>query len=161
MRRSRQPFLAARNTAHLEFPVANGRYLVMNAKSERTGPITADSHRQQVPLRKVLRRAGHELVHLAWLLDNLQAHIRPLLQEAAAHDTNMLLQMQSFDHIGQAVQALGDFFTALARETPGPLLVDPAAAARGVSLSDLSSRLGFTSEEKSPCSVPRGEYELF
>ncbi len=161
MRRRGQPILPARNTTHLDFLIANGRYLVMNVKSARAEPIAADSNRQLVPLSKVLRRAGHELVHLARLLDNLQAHIRPLLQEAAAHDANMLLQMQSFDHIDQAVQALGDFFTALARETPGPWLVDPAAAARGVSLSDLSSRLGFTGEEKSSCSVPRGEYEIF
>jgi hypothetical protein len=133
----------------------------MNARSGGPQPIATNANRQQIPIRDVLSRAGHELVHLAWLLDNLQSQIRPLLQDAAANDTNMLLQMQSFDHIGQLAQALGEFFSALATKTPPPWLVDPSAAAQAVSLADLSSRLGFTGEEKNSCSTAWGEYELF
>jgi hypothetical protein len=133
----------------------------MNSRSDRPHPIAQHAHRQQVPLCDVLSRAGGELVHLAWLLDNLQSHIRPLLQNAAAHDMNMLLQMQSFDHIGQLAQALADFFSALAKKTPRRWVVDPTTAAQAVRLADLSFRLGFTGEENNSCSTAWGEYELF
>jgi hypothetical protein len=142
-------------------PSQAARNLIMNSRSNRPHTIAKHAHRQQVPLCDVLSRAGGELVHLAWLLDNLQSHIRPLLQNAAAHDPNMLLQLQSFDHIGQLAHALADFFSALAKKTPRRWVVDPTTAAQAVRLADLSSRLGFAGEEKSSCSTSWGEYELF
>jgi hypothetical protein len=133
----------------------------MNARSDRIEPIAAGSKPSQVPVGDVLCRAGHELAHLAWLLENLQRHICPLMQEAAARDANILHQMQSFDHIGQIANAVGDFLAALALEAPRRWLVDPSAAARSVTLADLSSRLGFTDEEKNSCSTAWGDCDLF
>jgi hypothetical protein len=133
----------------------------MNARSDRAEPITAGSNPSQVPIGDVLSRAGHELVHLAWLLENLQGHICPLLQEVAGCDANILHQLQSFDHIGQIATGLSDFLAAVALEAPRRWLVDPGTAARRVKLADLSSRLGFAGEEKNSCSTAWGDCDLF
>ena len=117
-------------------------------RPDSSAPIAADSNPQQVPIADVLSRAGHELVQLAWHLEHLQRHIGPLIQEAAGRDANILHQMQSFDHIGQKAMGLADFLAALAQAAPRQWLVDPAAAAQAIMLADLSSRLGFTGEEK-------------
>jgi hypothetical protein len=130
----------------------------MNARSDRLEPSAADSNPLQVPIGDVLSRAGHELVHL--VLENLQSHICPLIQEAAGRDANILHQMQSFDRIGQIATGLTDFLAALALEAPRRWVVDPSAAARSVTLADLSSRLGFTSEEGNSCSTAWGDCDL-
>jgi hypothetical protein len=133
----------------------------MNARSDRLEPIVAGSNPLQVPISDVLSRAGHELMHLAWLLENLQSHICPLIQEAAGRDANILHQMQSFDRIGQIAGGLTDFLAALALEAPRQWLVDPRAAARSLTLADLSSRLGFADEEKDSCATAWGDCDLF
>jgi hypothetical protein len=133
----------------------------MKAKSGLPQPLPAASTTMQVPVRDVLSRAGHELVHLAWLLDNLQCQLSPLLQDAAGRDAGMLRQIQSFDHIGQIARGLEGFLAALAQETPPHWLVDPSAAAKNVSLAALSSRLGFTGQEIHQCATAWDECELF
>ena len=133
----------------------------MNARSDRLEPAGADLNPRQVPIGDVLNRAGHELVHLAWLLETLQSHICPHIQEAAARDANVLHQMQSFDRIGQIAAGLSEFLAALALEAPRRWVVDPSAAARSVTLADLSSRLGFTSEDGKSCSTAWGDCDLF
>ncbi|HUI19656.1 MAG TPA: hypothetical protein VLZ74_01235 [Methylocella sp.] len=133
----------------------------MNGRSDMLEPSAASSNPQEVPIGDVLSRAGHELVHLVWLLENLQSHIRPFIQEAAARDSNILHHMQSFDRIAQIAGGLTDFLGALAPEVSPQWLVDPSAAARSVTLADLSSRLGFSDEEKDSCSTAWGECELF
>ena len=116
---------------------------------------------QDVPFADVLSRAGHELAQLAWHLENLQSHIGPFVQEAAARDTNVLHQMQSLDHIAQKSAALADFLAALAQAAPSQWRVDPGAAARAISLADLSSRLGFAGTEPDSCATAWGDCELF
>jgi hypothetical protein len=133
----------------------------MDARSNRREPIAEGSDPMQVPIGDVLNRAGHELVHLAWLLENLQSHILPFIQEAAACDANVLRQMQSFDQIGQIANCLSDFLAALALNAPRRWLVDPSAASQNVTLADLASRLGFTDEEKNSCSTAWGDCDLF
>jgi hypothetical protein len=77
----------------------------MNARSDCGEPIDGASSPSKIPIADVLSRAGHELAHIAWLLENFQTHLSPLIQEAAARDQNALHQMQSFDHIGQITAA--------------------------------------------------------
>ncbi|HUZ91957.1 MAG TPA: hypothetical protein VMU78_08665 [Methylocella sp.] len=133
----------------------------MNVRYGSGAPIAAGSNPPEIPIADVLSRAGHELVQLAWLLEHLQSHIGPLMQEAAARDANILRQVQSFDHIGQKATGLADFLAALAQAVPRRWLVDAGAAAQTVTLADLSSRLGFAGEEKDSCLTARGDCELF
>ena len=133
----------------------------MTVQPKSLEPLAADPDTLQIPLRDVLKRAGHELVHLAWLLDNLQRQLGPLLQDAAKRDAGMLRQIQSFEHIGQISHGLAAFLAALALKTPRRWRVDPAAAAQFVTLADLSSRLGFTGEETHLCDPCWDECELF
>lgn len=133
----------------------------MTVLSNSPEPLAGDPGTMQIPLGDVLKRAGQELVHLAWLLDSLQRQLRPLLQDAAERDAGMLRQIQSFDHIGQISQGLAAFFAALASKTPRHWRVDPAAAAQFVTLADLSSRLGFTGEDTRLCAPCWDEWELF
>ncbi len=123
-------------------------------------PLSAAGNQSEVPVTDVLSRAGHELAHLARLLDHLQILIAPLIQEAARRDPHFLRQMQNFDHIGQKVMGLADFLAALALAVPCDWLVDPATAARTVVLADLSSRLAFTDDAKDSCSTAWGDCEI-
>jgi len=133
----------------------------MKAQSNPAEPVTAASKWLQVPIQDVLNRAGHELAHLGWLLDNLQFQLRPLLQDAAGRNAGMLRQIQSFDHIGQIARGLEAYLEALASQTPRDWLIDPFAAAQNVGLADLSSRLGSTGEEKDLRASGPDECELF
>jgi len=132
----------------------------MDTKLNRREPVATASHPMQVPIGDVLNRTGHELVHLAWLLENLQGHILPFIEEAAAGDANILHQTQSFDKIGQIAKCLSEFLAALALTAPRRWVVDPSAAAENVTLADLASRLGFSDEEKNLCSTAWGDCDM-
>lgn len=133
----------------------------MTARSGSGEAIADGSNPSRVPVADVLSRAGQELERLAWLLEQLQRLIGPLLQEAARRDANVLHHMQSFDQIGQKATGVADFLAALAQAAPRQWLVDPGAAAQSVRLADLSSRLGFTGEEKNSCDSAWGDCEFF
>lgn len=133
----------------------------MSARSESNSPCGAGSNSPDVPIADVLGRAGHELAQLAWLLEHLQTQIRPFIQEAASHDANVLHHMQSFDQIGQKAIGIADFLAALARAAPRQWLVDPGAAARTVTLAELSMRLGFAGEASDSCCTAWGDCEFF
>lgn len=127
-----------------------------------TGDASSSSHvRINVPIGDVLSRVGHELGHLARLLEHLETLVGPLTLEAAGRDVGFLHHMQGFDHIGQKVSGLADFLAALAPAAPSQWLVDPAAAARVVTLADLASRLAFSDEKETSCSTACGDCELF
>ncbi|HXW72745.1 MAG TPA: hypothetical protein VEK34_15190 [Methylocella sp.] len=115
----------------------------------------------QIPLADVLSRVGHELTHLAWLLENLQNHLRPFSHDAAAQDSDMLIQMQSFDHISQIATALGEYLAALSIGLPSQWAVDAKRAARKITLEKLASRLGFAEEKNNLCSTAFGDLDLF
>lgn len=134
---------------------------MLNVRSQSPQLTAASAGAREVPIGDVLSQAARELVCLARLLENLQSHILPVLQDAAALDAQVLKQVQSFDHIGQIAHGLGDFLAALAAKTPKPWRVDAAAAATVILLADLSSRLGSSGEEKSSSSGAWGDYELF
>jgi hypothetical protein len=108
-----------------------------------------------------LSRAGHELAHIAWLLEHLQTLLSPLIQDAAGRDEDNIRHMQSFDYIGQKAMGLADFLTALALSAQDQWFVDPAAAARRVMLADLSARLGFKDKESDSYSPAWGECDFF
>jgi hypothetical protein len=121
----------------------------------------AGREKRAVPVSDVLSRSGHELAQLAWLLERLQAHLRPLICEAARSNDALLHHMQSFDHIGQKAAALAEYLAALGAGAPHHWLIDPAIAAKTVKLTDLSLRLGFAEDTNEACSTAWGDCEFF
>jgi hypothetical protein len=114
-----------------------------------------------VPIGDILSRVGHELGHLARLLEHLETLVGPLTLDAASKDANFMHHMQGFDHIGQKMSGLSAFLAALAPDASSRWLVDPTAAARVVTLADLASRLAFVDEDQPSCSTAMGDCELF
>jgi hypothetical protein len=114
-----------------------------------------------VPVGDVLGRAGHELAHLALLLEHLQMNIRPHVQETAARDPELLRHMQSVDHIAQKAAAIAEFLAALAHRAPRQWLVDAAAAAQSLTLAELASRLAFASGDQEANAAASGECDFF
>jgi hypothetical protein len=114
-----------------------------------------------VPMADVLSRAGHELAQLAWLLEQLQTRLSPLIQEAAERDPGDLRHMQSLDHAGQQAMGLAEFLAALALAAPCEWRIDPSAAAHQVLLADLSARLGFKDSSNESRHTAWGECEFF
>ena len=147
--------------AQVRMAARKRRYLIMSSRSEGSEQTAGGSSPRQLAIGDALSRTSHELVHVAWLLENLQCHIRPLIQEAAARDANALRQLQGFDHIGQILHGLADFLAGLTQQTPCQWLVDPGKAASSVTLADLSSRLAFTDEENNVCATAWGDCDLF
>jgi len=140
---------------------AYGGRSIMNSQFHQASSPARHHQTAEVPIADVLSRVGHELGHLGWLLEHLQAQIRPLIQEAVAHDGNVLHHMQNVDRIGQKATGVADFLEALVLTIPRQWLVDPTAAARTVKLAELSSRLGFSDNTSDLCSTPSGDCELF
>lgn len=129
----------------------------MPVPADNAVPVAAP----RVPIRDVLGRVGHELAHLARMLDQLQVFVAPSILEAAGKDPRLLHQIQSLDHIVQKVAALSDFLAALGPTASGHWLVDPAEAARVVTLAELAARLGFLDDGDGSCATAGGDFELF
>ncbi|MEJ0096639.1 MAG: hypothetical protein WDN46_25510 [Methylocella sp.] len=113
-----------------------------------------------VPIADVLGRVGHELAHLARLLEHFESIAAPLALEAARRDVDLMREMQGLDHIGQKLSALADFLAALAPAASKRWMVHPSAAARVVRLADLAARLGFSDGNEASCAAAWGDVEL-
>lgn len=114
-----------------------------------------------IPVGAVLQRVGHELAHLARLLDQLEALLRPVIVEAARRNPELLSHMQGFDHIGQKAAALASFLEALEPAAAAHWLIDPTEAARAVTLADLAARLRLLEEGAKLRDATCGDCELF
>lgn len=112
-----------------------------------------------VTMGEVAARIGVELASLADAVHHLQGLISPLIIEAAAREPAHLQELQDFDHIAQKLANLGNFVMTLATHVPGDWHVDPTAASQVVTLSDLSSRLGFA--DAAAADHAAGDFELF
>jgi hypothetical protein len=109
----------------------------------------------------VTKRIGRELTALAQSVHHLQGLISPLILEAAARNPAHLQELQDFDHIAQKLGNLSDFLAALAQDVPDHWQVDPTAASKVITLSDLSSRLGLGEGHGSIAGDSSGDLELF
>jgi hypothetical protein len=111
-----------------------------------------------MPISNVLHRIGLELADISRWLIHMQTIVSPLVSDTTSCDT--VHQIQNLDHMSQKLTALADFLSALAPETPAHWELDPTAATRVVTLSDLTSRLLAIAEEP-VTEVVSGECELF
>jgi hypothetical protein len=109
----------------------------------------------------VAQRLGLELSALAQAVHHLQGLISPLILEAAARNPSHLHEMQDFDHIVQKLGNLGNFLTTLATHVPAQWCVDPTMASQVVTLSRLSSHLGFANDSEAAANHAAGDFELF
>lgn len=94
-----------------------------------------------VPVPVVLNRVGRELRQLAATVEDLQALIGGLVVERACADAGPIYQLQKIDLLRQELSGVADFVAALAPSAGADWLVDPAAATRTLTLSDLAARL--------------------
>jgi hypothetical protein len=113
------------------------------------------------PLADVLGRLQDELVELACVALGLQSALGPALNAVAEQDPAILHKAQALDLMAQRLDSLSIFVAGLARNTPPSTLVDPAAAADGVFLSDLAHRLIGQGLRPAAQSLPSGDMELF
>jgi hypothetical protein len=84
-----------------------------------------------------------------------------LLLEAAGRDPSHLQELQDLDHVCQKLGNIADFVAALALVLPDDWRLDPSVASRVVTMSDLSSKLGFTGETAAEFDPTPGDFELF
>jgi hypothetical protein len=109
----------------------------------------------------VAERIGLELAALGQAVHHLQGLISPLILEAAGRNPSHLHELQDFDHISQKLANLGNFVTALAAHVPDHWYVDATMASQVITLSDLSSRLGFAGRDEAGADHVPGDFELF
>ncbi|MGP0060103.1 MAG: hypothetical protein ACLPID_12540 [Beijerinckiaceae bacterium] len=114
-----------------------------------------------VTMGDVAERLGVELASLAQAVHHLQGLISPLILEAAARNPSHLHDLQEFDHIVQKLGNLGIFLTTLSTHVPAEWRVDPTTASQVVTLSRLSSHLGFANDSKTAANHASGDFELF
>jgi hypothetical protein len=117
--------------------------------------------RRAVPISDVTDRVGDALSELCRSIERLEGLIGPLLLEAAGRDPSHLQELQDLDHVCQKLGNIADFVAALALVLPDDWRLDPSVASRVVTMSDLSSRLGFTGEVEAKLDSTPGDFELF
>ncbi len=116
---------------------------------------------RMVPISDVTDRVGDALSELCQSIERLQGLIAPLILEAAARHPSHLQELQHLDQICQKLGNIADFVAALALVLPDDWRLDPSVASRVVTMSDLSSRLGFAAEVEAPRDHMAGDFELF
>jgi hypothetical protein len=114
-----------------------------------------------VTMSDVAERLGQEISTIAHAVQHLQGLMSPLIYEAAARTPAHLQEMQDFDHIAQKLSNLSNFLITLATHVPAHWCVDPTTAVQVVTLSQLSSRLGFANEPGAAEDHTPGDFELF
>ncbi len=118
----------------------------------------------EVPLPEVFSSIGAELRALAKRLDKVEAAMSKLVDASAraSADTTqeLVTDLQALDLIQQSLVSLGDFCNGMARAADANTLVDVAAAARGVNLAELATRLSRQRRDASENSAS-GDIEFF
>ncbi|HKH80627.1 MAG TPA: hypothetical protein VKA03_03270 [Methylovirgula sp.] len=123
--------------------------------------MAMNSADRAVPISDVTDRVGDALSDLCRSCERLQGLIAPLILEAAGRHPSHLKELQEFDHICQKLGNLADFVAALALVLPDDWRLDPSVASRVVTMSDLSSHLGFAGEAEAARDHAPGDFELF
>ena len=102
---------------------------------------------------QAMEACASELSALARRCEELQHHLAPALE-----GTVPMEEAQALDLMTQTLAALGHYLSALADDVPADAMVDPRAAAAGVTLSDLAHRLIGTEPAGAGAS---GDFEMF
>lgn len=100
-----------------------------------------------------LLTCAEELSELSGVCERLQGHLSPLLMRGADVE-----EAQSLDVVTQSLGALSDYLAALALDVPSDAMVDPRAAAAGLTLSGLAARL---TGVRPGAEEPSGDLDLF
>lgn len=114
-----------------------------------------------VTMGDVAELLGAELAALANAVHHLQVVISPLIIEAAARNPSHLHELQDFDHIAQKLGNIGKFLTSLSTHVPAHWRVDPTTASQALTLSRLSSHLGFAADSDGSANHTSGDFEMF
>ena len=95
---------------------------------------------QNARIADVVRAVGREVADLGRLACDLQAVLSPL-EPARRQASQAVEAFQSLDLLTQRLQGVATFLEAFAPSLSPSWMGDAAAAARGVTLSDLAQRL--------------------
>jgi hypothetical protein len=123
--------------------------------------MAANSARLAVPISDVTDRVGDALSELCQSAERLQGLIAPLILKAAASNPSHLQELQDFDQICQKLGDIADFVAALALVLPDDWRLDPSVASRMITISDLSSKLGFAEGVDAARDHASGDFERF
>ncbi|RAK57164.1 hypothetical protein [Phenylobacterium deserti] len=102
---------------------------------------------------QAMEACASELSALARRCEALQHHLAPALEGTA-----LVEEAQALDLMTQTLGALGHYLSALADDVPADAMVDPRAAAAGVTLTDLAHRL---IGHEAPGAGASGDFEMF
>jgi len=102
---------------------------------------------------QAMEACASELSALARRCEALQHHLAPALETKS-----LVEEAQALDLMTQTLAALGHYLSALADDVPAAAMVDPRAAAAGVTLADLAHRL---LGAEAPGGSDSGEFEMF
>jgi hypothetical protein len=123
--------------------------------------MAMNSARLAVPISDVTDRVGDALSELCQSAERLQGLIAPLILKAAACNPSHLQELQDFDQICQKLGDIADFIAALALVLPEDWRLDPSVASRMITMSDLSSKLGFAEDADAARDHASGDFERF
>jgi hypothetical protein len=102
-----------------------------------TGPDTDPHH---APLTEVLEALGAEFRALGQFTEQFQTSLSPALLRVA-NDPDCHRNVQTLDLLSQRLAALSTYVLSIGRAVPQDWRINPNAALRNISLSDLAYRL--------------------
>jgi hypothetical protein len=119
-----------------------------------------------VPVASTLHRTSRELRGLVATTDAIQCLVGELLLERKSTDVTSLLELQRLDQLRQSIAGIADFLDALGTAAPPHWRLDPTAASRTVTVSELAQRLASLPDTRpvahsAPHAADLGDLELF
>jgi hypothetical protein len=115
-----------------------------------------------VCLSNILDAVSTEVDDLLATGDRLQALVGDLVDKSGEGvTTHVLVEAQSLDAMVQRLSALSAFLQALSPAVPADWIIDPTAAAEGLSLADSARRFACRVEEHTSGKITSGDIDLF
>jgi hypothetical protein len=115
-----------------------------------------------VCLSSILDAVSTEVDDLLATGDRLQSLVGDLVDKSGtAISTHVLVEAQGLDAMVQRLSALSAFLQALSPAVPAHWIIDPTAAAQGLSLADSARRFACRVEEHTSGKITSGEIDLF
>jgi hypothetical protein len=109
----------------------------------KAAETSAAASEKPVRMVEVIGRVGRELETLIHATNQLQnATVQLVIAADPKQRSQVMREVQALDSLAQNLNGLAVFLSGLARDMPQDWAIDPAAAARAVTLSSLRRRLG-------------------
>jgi hypothetical protein len=124
--------------------------------------LNTSAQAELVPVGKLLDLVGRELRELSLRVDDMHVLVGGETAGQPVTDPAYIEAAQNIDLVSQHLAAIADFLGVLQLTTPPQWVMDPAPAARVVTLSALAARLGCPDAARALSDPAAGsELELF